>query len=126
MHFYKLFNEKVIPLVKANDNLFEAVDIEINQHGYIKSIPLTAHTVIWNIMSQGKFNKKKKCLFFPSDDKQNFDDMINISIYECVEKNDCLDNNDLHDLKEIRNFLKEKDEDYKTKEPGLTVRCFMT
>ena len=124
VHFYDLLNEKVIPLVKVNTELCEMVDTEVSQHGYIKSIPLTAQTVIWNAMHQGKFNKKQIWLFFPGDDEQNFDDMVDesyISIYEWGEIGS-LDNNELRDQKGIRNALKEKVEDYKTKEPGHSVK----
>ena len=124
VHFYDLLNEKVIPLVKANVNLCETVDTEVSQHGYIKSLPLTAQTVIWNAMSQGKFNKKQIWLFYPGDDKQTFDDMIEdnyISIYEWGEIGS-LDNNELRDQKGIRNALKEKVDTYKTTEPGHSVK----
>ena len=124
VHFYELLNEKVIPLVKANANLCETVNSEVSQHGYIKSLPLTAQTVIWNAMSQGKFNKKQIWLFYPGDDKQTFDDMIEdnyISIYEWGEIGS-LDNNELRDQKGIRNALKEKIEVYKTTEPGHSVK----
>lgn len=124
VHFYDLLNEKVIPLVKANAELCEMVDTEVIQHGYLTSLPLTAQTVIWNAMSQGKFNKKQVWLFFPGDDEQNFDDMVDdnyISIYEWGEIGS-LDNNELRDQKGIRNALKEKVEDYKTKEPGHSVK----
>ena len=59
VHFYELLNERVIPLVKADVELCEMVDSEVSQHGYLKSLPLTAQTVIWNAIRQGKFNKRQ-------------------------------------------------------------------
>ena len=46
VHFYDLLNEKGIPLVKANTELCEIVDTEVAQHNCLKSLPLTAQTVI--------------------------------------------------------------------------------
>ena len=123
-HFYDMLNERVIPLVNSNQELCELVDTEISQHNYLKSVPLTAQTVIWNAMQQGKFNKKQIWLFFPGEDEQTFDDMVDdnyISIYEWGEIGS-LDNNELRDQKGIRNALKEKVEEYKTKEPGHSVK----
>ena len=85
VHFYDLLNERVIPMVKADVELCEMVDSEVSQHGYLKSLPLTAQTVIWNAMRQGKFNKRQIWLFVPGEDGQNFDDMVNdnyVSVYE--------------------------------------------
>jgi len=124
VHFYDLLNEKVIPMVKANAEICGIVDSEVGQHGYLTSLPLTAQTVIWNAMRQGKFDKKKIWLFFPGDDKQNFDDMVDdnyISIYEWGEIGS-LDNNKLRDQKGIRKALKENVEEYKTKEPNHSVK----
>ena len=114
VHFYDLLNKNVIPLVKSNAELCESVDSEVSQHGYIKSLPLIAQTVIWNAMQQGKFNKKQIWLFYPGDDKQNFDDMVDddyLSIYEWGEIGS-LDDNELRDQKGIKNALKEKVEAY--------------
>ena len=124
VHFYNLLNGKVIPMVKANAELCEMVDTEVSQHGYLTSLPLTAQTVIWNAMSQGKFDKKQIWQFFPGDDKQTFDDMVDdnyVSIYEWGEIGS-LDNDGLRDQKGIRNALKEKVEEYKTKEPSHSVK----
>ena len=124
VHFYDLLNEKVIPMVKANAEICGIVDSEVGQHGYLTSLPLTAQTVIWNAMRQGMFDKKKIWLFFPGDDKQNFDDMVDdnyISIYEWGEIGS-LDNNKLRDQKGIRKALKENVEAYKTKEPNHSVK----
>ena len=123
-HFYDLLNGRVIPLVNSNQELCELVDTEVSQHNYLKSVPLTAQTVIWNAMQQGKFNKKQIWLFFPGEDEQTFDDMVDdnyISIYEWGEIGS-LDSNELRDQKGIRNALKEKVEEYKTKEPGHSVK----
>ena len=59
VHFYDLLNDRVVPMVKANIELCNMVDSEVGQHGYLTSLPLTAQTVIWNAMRQGKFNKSK-------------------------------------------------------------------
>jgi predicted Mrr-cat superfamily restriction endonuclease len=119
VHFYDLLNEKVIPLVKANTQLCEMVDSEVSEKGYIKSLPLTAQTVLWNAMK-----KKQIWLFYPGDDKQFFDDMVDknyISIYEWGEIGS-LDNDELRTQKGIRNALKEKVDEYKTKEPNHSVK----
>ena len=124
VHFYDLLNERVIPIVKANVELCNAVDSEVGQHGYITSLPLTAQTVIWNAKRQGKFNKNQIWLFVPGEDIGNFDDMVDdnyVSIYEWGEIGS-LDNDELRDQNGIRNALKEKVEDYKVKEPGHSVR----
>ena len=124
VHFYDLLNEKVIPIVKANVELCNMVDSEVGQHGYITSLPLTAQTVIWNAIRQGKFNKNQIWLFVPGEDIGNFDDMVDnnyVSIYEWGEIGS-LDNDELCDQKGIRNALKEKVEDYKIKEPGHSVK----
>ena len=52
-HYYKLINEEVIPLVKANAEICELVDKEVGNHGYLKSLPLIAQTVVWNAFAQG-------------------------------------------------------------------------
>ena len=118
VHFYDLLNGKVIPLVKANTQLCEMVDSEVSQKGYIKSLPLTAQTVLWNAMK-----KKQIWLFYPGDDKQNFDDMVYnnyISIYEWGIIGS-LDNDELRTKDGIRKALKEKVDEYKTKEPNHSV-----
>ena len=124
VHFYDLLNERVIPMVKADVELCNMVDSEVGQHGYLTSLPLTAQTVIWNAMRQGKFNKKQIWLFVPGEDIRNFDDMVDdnyVSIYEWGEIGS-LDNDELRDQKGIRNALKEKVDDYKIKEPGHSVK----
>ena len=124
VHFYDLLNEKVIPLVQSNVELCEMVDSEVSQHNCLKSLPLTAQTVIWNAMHEGVFKKKQIWLFFPGDIQDNFDDMVEnnyISVYEWGEIGS-LDKNELRDQKGIRNALKEKVEEYKTKEPGHSVK----
>ena len=124
VHFYDLLNEKVIPLVQSNVELCEMVDSEVSQHNCLKSLPLTAQTVIWNAMHEGVFKKKQIWLFFPGDVQENFDDMVEnnyISVYEWGEIGS-LDKNELRDQKGIRNALKEKVEEYKTKEPGHSVK----
>ena len=124
VHFYDLLNDQVIPMLKANVELCNMVDSEVGQHGYLTSLPLTAQTVIWNAMRQGKFNKKQIWLFVPGEDIRNFDDMVDdnyVSIYEWGEIGS-LDNDELRDQKGIRNALKEKVDDYKIKEPGHSVK----
>jgi 5-methylcytosine-specific restriction protein B len=124
VHFYDLLNEKVIPLVQSNVELCEMVDSEVSQHNCLKSLPLTAQTVIWNAMHEGVFKKKQIWLFFPGDIQDSFDDMVEnnyISVYEWGEIGS-LDKNELRDQKGIRNALKEKVEEYKTKEPGHSVK----
>ena len=124
VHFYDLLNEKVIPLVQSNVELCEMVDSEVSQHNCLKSLPLTAQTVIWNAMHEGVFKKKQIWLFFPGYVQENFDDMVEnnyISVYEWGEIGS-LDNIELRDQKGIRTALKEKVEDYKTKEPGHSVK----
>ena len=124
VHFYDLLNEKVIPLVQSNVELCEMVDSEVSQHNCLKSLPLTAQTVIWNAMHEGVFKKKQIWLFFPGYVQENFDDMVEnnyISVYEWGEIGS-LDNKELRDQKGIRTALKEKVEDYKTKEPGHSVK----
>lgn len=46
VHFYDLLNDRVVPMVKADVELCNKVDAEVSQHGYLKSLPLTAQTVI--------------------------------------------------------------------------------
>ena len=124
VHFYDLLNEKVIPHVQSNVELCEMVDSEVSQHNCLKSLPLTAQTVIWNAMHEGVFKKKQIWLFFPGDVQENFDDMVDgsyISIYGWGEISS-LDSNELRDQKGIRNALKEKVEEYKTREPGHSVK----
>lgn len=124
VHFYDLLNEKVIPHVSSNVELCEMVDSEVSQHNCLKSLPLTAQTVIWNAMDEGVFKKKQIWLFFPGDVQENFDDMVEnnyISVYEWGEIGS-LDSNELRDQKGIRNALKEKVEEYKTREPGHSVK----
>ena len=124
VHFYDLLNEYVIPMVKSNTKLCEMVDSEVSQYGYIKSLPLTAQTVIWNAMRQGKFDKKQIWLFYPGDKNHYFDDMIDgnyVSIYEWGEIGS-LENDNLRDQKGIRNALKKKVDEYKTKEPSHSVK----
>lgn len=79
VHFYDLLNENVIPLVKTNVELCEAVNAEVDQHGFIESLPLIAQTVIWNAMQQGLFSKKQIWLFLGGKDVNDyhFDEMYN-------------------------------------------------
>lgn len=124
VHFYDLLNEKVIPLVKANTELCGLVDSEVSQHGYLSSLPLTAQTVIWNAMHQGMFTKKQIWLFFSGDDIHNLDDMVEnnyVSVYEWGEIGS-LEDDELRDQNGIRKALKEKVDDYKTSEPGHSVK----
>lgn len=58
-HYYKLINEEVIPLVKANAEICELVDKEVGNHGYLKSLPLIAQTVVWNAFAQGLLDNNK-------------------------------------------------------------------
>ncbi len=80
VHFYDLLNEKVIPLVKSNVELCEMVDTEVSQHGYLKSLPLTAQTVLWNYVSKSRKNGKQQVwLFLGGKDAYDyhFDEMYN-------------------------------------------------
>lgn len=124
VHFYELLNENVLPLVQSNVDLCGVVEAEVAQHDYLQSLPLIAQTVIWNAMSQGKFNKKQLWLFYAGEDESVFDDMVAdnyLSIYEWGEIG-TLNNPDLRDQKGIKKALKEKVEEYKTKEPGHSVK----
>lgn len=63
-------------------------------------------------------------LFAPGVDDRNFDDMVDnnyVSIYEWGEIGS-LDNNKLHDQKGIWRALKEKVDEYKTKDPFHSVK----
>lgn len=122
VHFYELLDEKVIPLVQNNVELCGIVEAEVAQHDYIQSIPLTAQTVVWNAMSQGKFHKKQIWLLYPSDVESVFDDMVSdnyLSVYEWGEIGDL---NELRDQNSIKKALKEKVDEYKTTEPGHSVK----
>ena len=77
-----------------------------------------------NAMRQDKFDKKQIWLFFPGDDKQNFDDMVDdnyVSIYEWGEIGS-LNKEELRTQDGIRNALKEKVKEYKTKKPNHSVK----
>lgn len=122
VHFYELMDEKVIPLVKSNAEICEIVDKEVSQHNYISSLPLTAQTVIWNAMQQGVFHKKQLWLFYPSDDKQIFDDMVKdnyLSVYEWGEIGSL---ESIKYKKNIEKALKEKVDEYKTKKPSYSTQ----
>ena len=122
VHFYKLMDEKVIPLVQSNTEICELVDEKISQHNYISSLPLTAQTVIWNAIQQGFFHKKKLWLFYPGDDKQIFDDMVKdnyISVYQWGEIGSL---ESIKYKKDIEEALKEKVDEYKTKKPSYSTQ----
>ena len=116
-------NEHVIPLVKSNADLCGIVEAEVAQHNYIQSLPLTAQTVAWHSMSQGYFQKKQIWLFYAGEDESLFEDMRKgnyLSLYEWGEIGDL--NNGLHDQNSIKKALKEKVEEYHTKEPNFSVK----
>lgn len=122
VHFYKLMDEKVIPLVKSNAEICELVDKEISQLNYLSSLPLTAQTVIWNAMQQGFFHKKQLWLFYPGEDKQIFDDMVKdnyISVYQWGEIGSL---ESIKYKKDIEEALKEKVDEYKTKKPSYSTQ----
>lgn len=124
VHFYELMNEHVIPLVKANAELCGIVEAEVEQHHYIQSLPLIAQTVIWHAMHKGLFKKRQLWLFWAGDDEQLFDDMVAdnyLSIYAWGEIGS-LDSDKLRNQEAIKKALKEKVEEYKTKEPGHSVK----
>ncbi len=124
VHFYDLMNENVIPLVKSEAALCGMVEAEIAQHNYIQSLPLIAQTVIWHAMNQGMFKKKQLWLFWAGDDETLLDDMISdnyLSIYEWGEIGN-LEDKKLRTQNDIRNALKEKIAEYKTKEPNHSVK----
>lgn len=124
VHFYELLDENVLPLVSSNKEICERVDAEIKQHNYIQSLPLIAQTVIWNAMSAGKFKKKQLWLFYPGENEEIFNDMVNdnyLSIYEWGEIGS-LEQDSLKDQNGIKEALKKHIDEYKTKEPGHTVK----
>lgn len=123
VHFYELLKQHLIPLVEQDIELMDSVNKELQKEECLQSTLLTAQTALWHYVSK-LLNNKQVWLFFPGDDEQTFDDMVDgnyISIYEWGEIGS-LDNNELRDQKGIRNALKEKVEDYKTKEPGYSVK----
>ena len=122
VHFYELMDEHVIPLVKADVKLCGIVEAEVSQHNYIQSLPLIAQTVIWHAMSAGKFNKRQLWLFWAGDSEEVFDDMVKDSYLSVYEWGEIGDLEDLRTQKTIRKALKEKVEEYKTTEPGHSVK----
>ena len=75
-------------------------------------------------MRQDKFDKKQIWLFYPGEDKQIFDDMVDdnyVSIYEWGEIGS-LNKEELRTQDGIRNALKEKVKEYKTKKPNHSVK----
>lgn len=124
VHFYDLLNVHIIPLVKQNPELCRLVDAEVSQHNYIISLPLTAQTVIWHAMSSGLFKKRQLWLFWAEESSSWFNDMVNdnyLSIYEWGEIGTLL-NPKFRDQNSIKKALKEKVEEYKTTEPGHSVK----
>ena len=124
VHFYELLKQHLIPLVEQDTELMDSVNKELQKEECLQSTLLTAQTALWNYVSKLRKNNKQVWLFYPGDDKQTFDDMVDgnyISIYEWGEIGS-LDNNELRDQKGIRNALKEKVEAYKTTEPGHSVK----
>lgn len=47
VHFYELLEQYVIPEIKAEEDLISSINDELTDNGYIKSMPLTAQTVLW-------------------------------------------------------------------------------
>jgi len=124
VHFYDLMNERVIPAVKADAELCGMVEAEIDQHNYMQSLPLIAQTVVWHAMNQGMFEKKQLWLFWAGDDKTLLDDMVSknyLSIYEWGEIGS-LEGKNLRTQNDITAALKEKIEDYRTKEPRHSMK----
>ena len=124
VHFYELLKQYLIPLVEQDTELMDSVNEELQKEECLQSTLLTAQTALWHYVSTLRKNNKQVWLFYPGEDKQTFDDMVDdnyISIYEWGEIGS-LDNNELRDQKGIRNALKEKVDEYKTKEPGHSVK----
>jgi len=124
VHFYDLLNEHVIPLVKADPDLCGIVDAEVSHHNYLQSLSLTAQTVIWHAMSSGLFKKSQLWLFWAGESESWFNDMVSdnyLSVYEWGEIGSLL-NPQLRDQNSIKKALKEKVEEYKTTEPGHSVK----
>ena len=124
VHFYELLDRYVIPLVKTNAELCGIVDAEIEQNNYIQSLPLLAQTVIWHAMDKGLFKKRQLWLFWAGDEEHLFDDMVAdnyLSVYEWGEIGS-LDSEKLPNQLAIKKALKEKVEEYKTTEPGHSVK----
>lgn len=122
VHFYELLNEHVIPLVEANTELYQMIETEINNHNYIHSKPLIAQTVIWHAMSNGLFHKSNIWLFYAGEYEPIFEDMKNhnyLSIYEWGEIGKLKDDDDKDSIKKK---LKEKVEEYKSKEPNDSAK----
>lgn len=47
VHFYELLEQYVIPEIKEEEDLISSINDELADNGYIKSMPLTAQTVLW-------------------------------------------------------------------------------
>lgn len=47
VHFYELLEQYVIPEIKEEEDLISSINDELTDNGYIKSMPLTAQTVLW-------------------------------------------------------------------------------
>ena len=47
VHFYQLLEQYVIPEIKKEEDLISSINKELDNHGYIQSIPLIAQTALW-------------------------------------------------------------------------------
>ena len=122
VHFYELLNEQVVPLVEANTELCSMVEDEINQHNFLHSKLLTAQTVIWHAMNEGMFHKRNIWLFYAGEHEPVFEEMKSndyLSVYEWGEIGKLEEHDDKNSIKRK---LKEKVEEYKTKEPNDSAK----
>ena len=58
VHFYKLLEQYVIPVVENDKELMDAINADISKGGLIQSTPLIAQTVLWHYVCETQNNSQ--------------------------------------------------------------------
>jgi len=113
VHFYKLLNNHVIPVVENNTELINSINKEIEMEGYIHSTPLIAQTVLWNYARYIKNNENKQIWLFLAGkdaDDYHFEEMYKDGIMALCgwdKVGDLSDYNDVDSIDEKRQSIEE-------------------
>ena len=113
VHFYKLLNNHVIPVVENNTELINSINKEIEMEGYIHSTPLIAQTVLWNYARYVKNNENKQIWLFLAGkdaDDYHFEEMYKDGIMALCgwdKVGDLSDYNDVDSIDEKRQSIEE-------------------
>ena len=113
VHFYKLLNNHVIPVVENNTELINSINKEIDAKDYVHSTPLIAQTALWNYARYVKNNENKQIWLFLAGkdaDDYHFEEMYKDGIMALCgwdKVGDLSDYNDVDSIDEKRQSIEE-------------------